>query len=437
LGPVTLEPALTNGSPHASSSTERELRPGVREWLAGWRTVAAAFVAMGVGWNFASVAASLFLKPMQAEFGWSRTALSFGPMAGFIVALLLPITGLLLDRFGARRIIITGLLFISVAFALFACVPANHAIFWATTVWMGFAGAVCNSVVLARGVTPWFSKQLGTAIGFMMTGASVSAAIAVPSISYIVRHYGWRSGFWALCGVTLCLGLPLALVWFHEPKVSLSAELIAGLKRDPVHSILRSTQFWQLTAGSAVAALPIGGFIGHLIPMLSDRGLSVTTVAGLGTVFALGVGIGRVINGALLDRLHPPLVIATTLLLAAAGATFLLLANVAAVSWFLLGAANMLIGLAQGAEGDYIIFFSMRLFGLGNFSRVVSILAMVISIGMAVGGLLFAKAYDFTGTYRPALIAGAILYALGGIIFATIRMKRSPIPSSLTGRLDH
>jgi predicted MFS family arabinose efflux permease len=403
-----------------------EAAPRRGEWAAGWRTLVAAFFGVGVGWNFANIAASMFLKPMQSEFGWTRTELSFGPLAGLLVALLLPFTGQLLDRWGARRVAIAGFVSIAIAFALFARMPVNHTVFIICTIYLGLAGAISNSVVMGRGVAPWFSQNLGTAIGLMMTGSSVSVAIAVPLLSRLIGQQGWRAGFLAMVAATLIIGLPLVLLWFREPAEAAQNGRHAGQPRDSLRSIATTRRFWQLTIACALAALPIGGFIAHLIPLLSDRGMSVAAAAGLGSLFALSIGIGRVANGYALDRLNPPFVIASTLLLAGFGALLLYLSHVSSAGSAAVTLAIALLGLAQGAEGDYIMFFSMRLFGLRNFSRVVSIQSMVIGVGMALGGLIFAKTFDAFGSYRPAILGSALLYAAGAAVFAGIRIQRAP-----------
>jgi predicted MFS family arabinose efflux permease len=377
-----------------------------------------------VGWNFANVASSLFIKPMQAEFGWTRTELSFGPLAGLLVALLLPITGLLLDRWGSRRVAIVGLVAIAAGFALFAVMPVNHAVFVICTIYLGMAGAISNSVVMGRGVAPWFTQNLGTAIGVMMTGSSLSVAIAVPVLSRVIERLGWRSGFAVMTAATLVVGLPLALLWFREPTARAEDRRNASQQRDTFRAIAATPQFWQMTIACAVAALPIGGFIGHLMTLLSDRGLTAGSAAWIGSLFALSIGMGRIANGVALDRFYPPLVVACTLMLAAAGALLLYASNQSAAAGAEIAVPIALLGLAQGAEGDYVLFFSMRLFGLRNLSRVFSIQSLVIGVGMALGGLAFAKVFDIVGSYRPAILGSALLYAVGAVAFGTIRLQR-------------
>lgn len=403
---------------------DRGLPETQSEWKQGWRTLLAAFFAMGTGWNSALIASSLFLKPMQAEFGWSRTQLSFGPAAGLLFALLLPVTGILLDRFGARRIAIVGVAAMAGAFLLLACVSANRLLFYVAVIALALTGAINNSVVLARGVSPWFRRSLGAAIGFMMTGASLSAAVMIPLLSDVIASFGWRAGFLTLALITVAAILPLALLWFHEPEISSRREWKEPHARHPLSAIARTRQFRQLAIACGLAALPIGGFISHLLPLLTDGGLPTEIAARYGAIFAIAVGFGRIAIGALLDRLHPPLVTAMTLLFAAGGAALLYIsgAGVGGVAPAVLTAAIGLIGLAQGAEGDYITFFSVHLFGLGNFARVVSIMGMVISLGMALGGLLFARIFDLRGTYEPAILGSIALYATGAVVFWSIRM---------------
>lgn len=393
-----------------------------KEWWSGWKPLTAGFVGMAVGWNAANVFTGLFIKPMQADLGWSRTELSIGPLASLIVSVLLPLSGLLMDRFGARPVAIFGVCALASAWALFAMLPARHEFFLVAVIWLGIAGSISNSIVFAGCVAPWFTRNLGLAIGLMMTGASVAAAVGLPLLSFIIAEHGWRAGFAVLAAVTL-LALPLILIWFRGPaRQSDVAEGLGG-RRNSLRQIASTSAFWKLVMACAVAALPIGGFVGHLVPLMTDKGLAVTVAASLGSIFAIAVGSGRIANGALLDRLPPPLVTSGTLVLAAAGAA--LLAATARASFIspLLILAVAMIGLAQGAEGDYIKFFSMRLFGSANFPRVVALLAMTISLGMALGGIAFARVFDRYGSYQPALIASAALYVVGGLVFGSIRMR--------------
>ncbi|MFM0234105.1 MFS transporter [Paraburkholderia sediminicola] len=399
--------------------------PSVRagEWSAGWRTLLGGFLAMSTAWNVVSISLSVFLKPMQATFGWSRTELSIAPLASLLTAFLFPVTGLLLDRFGARKVAIAGTAAMGGALALFAVVPLNPTIFAALIVLLALAGAAINSFVLSRGVASIFQKNLGSALGILLSGVSVALAVLVPAISSRVAMYGWQAGFAALSALALLFSLPVLVLLFREPKhTTIGDTAITHRGRDTFAVLFAQLSFWRLAGACFIASIPIGGAINHLVPLLSDRGLSGGNVASLASVFAIAIGVGGLVNGALFDRLHAPLVTAVTLALSAIGSGLLYALPARPDTLGGLALAVALIGLATGTEGDYITYFSNRLFGLRNFARVVSVMALTISVGMALGGLFFSAIYDHWGNYGPAVIASIGLYIAAAVTFLSISM---------------
>ena len=376
------------------------------EWSGGWRTLLAGVIAMTTSWNVVSIVLSVFLLPMQREFGWSRTALSISPIVTLLSACLLPITGLLLDRFGARRVAIAGTSLMAFALGLFGLAGASYPGFIGLVLLLSVAAATTNSVVLARGLASWFSDQLGTALGILFLGVSVSLVVLVPAIGGIVEHDGWRRGFLALSGVATIVSLPLLLLLFKEPQLASAG---AGVARpDSFAVLMRRSAFWVLILACACASVPIGGAVGHLVPILASHGLSLAAASGYASIFAIAIGVSGLVTGILFDRTRASRVMAVTLALSAIG-SILLLAP-AGTNDGVLAIAAGLTGLATGSLGNCINYFPARLFGLQNFARLVSLLALTISLAMAVGGLSFAFAFDRLGSYDPMLIASAVLY---------------------------
>ena len=90
--------------------------------------------------------------------------------------------------------------------------------------------------------------------------------------------------------------------------------------------------------------------------------------------------------------------------------------------WIVVVIAITLIGLAQGAEGDFIALFALRIFGLRYFSTLFATIATVAGIGFAIGGLLFAAAFDYGGNYGIAVIASALILFFTAVIAVTINI---------------
>ncbi|VVO03603.1 MFS transporter [Pseudomonas fluorescens] len=392
------------------------------EWQQGWKILVAGFFAMAVSWNFIGIAFGAFIKPMQHDLGWSRSELAIGPIAGLAVAVLLPFVALLIDRVGARKVAIGGIMCISSACVMLGLLPENRLVFFGVVAYFSIGASMITSVTIARGVMPWFDQRLGTAIGIMMTGISVAAALGIPVITYIIQTYGWRVGFFVLAVSELVIGLPLLLLWFKEPRDGRGKNKLNSVPRT-YRSLVGDAVFWKLSLASLVAAFPIGGFVTHLQPLLSDRGIDELQAAMLVSVFAVAVGLGRIITGWLFDHFDATRVAFIVLALGAFGAAVISQFTADQVPMIIVALSIGLIGGAQGAEGDYIKYFSMRLFGAANFARVVSVMAMIISIGMALGGIAFSIAHDHFGNYEYAVRASVALYLLGGLMFLTINMK--------------
>ena len=91
-----------------ATAVDSPLQPA-SEWRRGWRPLASGFIGTGTGSGLFIMTAGLFIIPMQEEFGWSRSALTIGPVIIFFSAFLQPLAGEIVDRFGARPSVIAGM----------------------------------------------------------------------------------------------------------------------------------------------------------------------------------------------------------------------------------------------------------------------------------------------------------------------------------------
>jgi len=397
------------------------------EWGAGWKIVAAGACGVGTTWTLFQITAGLFVIPMQADFGWSRTSLAIGPVGGLICALFFPLAGALIDRYGPRRMAIIGTILFSIGLLMFAVAPPRPLIFYSILLYTSIVGSVASAVVFAKGVTTWFTRRLGTALGFTMTGASITSAIAIPLLSSLIAHHGWRTGFLGLAGIVLFIGLPVILLWFRvRSDVHKRPDLAPGMDGISVGQAVKDKRFWLLIISFGVAGVAIGGFLTHLQPILVGLGISRSSAATFGSIFVISIGIGRMIIGSLLDRAYPPLVAGGSLFFSGLGALQLALLNVNEIRMFAVGIAVSMVGLAQGAESDYQAFFTMRIFGERSFSRLFGIIASVMASSMAVGGILFAALFDHYGDYHLAMWGSVATFFLAALLLSMVNVPSLP-----------
>lgn len=404
---------------------------GTNEWRRGWKVLVASFFGVGSAWHTLMIVSGLFIIPMQTEFGWSRTAVAFGPLASMLSIIFYLPAGMLIDRIGARPVAIAGMCLMAIGLVALSATPASIPVFYAIIVVIAVGGAGCNAIAFSRGIASWFKDSFGTAVGIMTLGISAMSALAFPVLGAVIESLGWRAGSLTLAGLILFVGLPVVLLWFRTREATTQTtktvpNMVPGYT---LGETLRDPRFWLLTLSFGMAGVPIGAFVVHLQPLLVASGFAVVVAAMLGSIFVTSVGIGRVLVGALLDRANPVYVTMGTMLLSAAGALLLNQISAGILSPVVIMAV-ILVGLSQGAESDFLAFFSRRVFGMRSYGRIVGIMSMAAGGGMAIGGFAFSILYDTLGGYREAVFLAALCYLVAALLMLTVKVPRT-MPSAV------
>jgi MFS family permease len=415
---------MSHPSSSASATDTTSQFSKIHEWRDGWRVVLAASFGAGMTWNLFAVTAGMFIIPMQTDLGWSRTAVSVGPIIGLASSFMYPFAGILIDRFGARPIAIAGLILLCIGYLMFAVVPPDPIAFYSVAAYIAVVAAISNTIVYAKGIATWFMKNAGTAFGLATSGLSAVSVIIIPLLAHVMARYGWRGGYFVLAGAIAAAALPIVIIWFRErPDIvhvrATTPNLLHGVT---VRDGARDVRFWMLIIFLACAILPIGGFMHHMQPLFVSYGFTTTEAAALVSTYALSMGISRIAAGIFLDRVRrPPLVAAVCMAFGVAGA-LLLASPTLGSSWIGATISVILIGVTQGAEADFLAFFTLRIFGLRSYSALFGILAIVVGSGLSLGGLGFAAMFDHYGSYHLAIYAGAASYLCSALIILLIRI---------------
>lgn len=396
---------------------------------ARWKVLASGWLGSGTGFGLFALSSNVFIVPMQAEFGWSRATLAIGPIVNIAMTMTSPVAGLAIDRFGARPWALFGLLSLSACFVALAVVPANPLIFYGIVATLSIACAFSQPMIFAKGVASWYTTRVGTAIGIMMSGCSIIAVLAVPLLTGVIHIQGWRAGYIALAGIILVVGLPPVLAWFRERPVTAPDAVHMGpmAKGARLSDAAVDRRFWLLVAFLVAAGMPCGALMSQLQPVLLDRALDITAAAALGSVYVLSAGLGRIAVGVLMDLYRPSLIAAACMVLAALGTMILFAYD--PLEWASAALAVALIGLAQGAELDFIAFFTVRIFGLRAYAALSGILSGFVGAAIGLGGLLFAVLQGHFGNYAYALLIAAAAFLVAALLILLL-----PVPASDAGR---
>jgi MFS family permease len=406
-----------------------EMVPGASEFAPGyygWRVVLAACLGVMAGFGSLFVYTfSVFVKPLAAEFGWSREATSSGfAIAAVTLGLCSPLLGRWLDRFGPRRIILICMTVYGCAIGSLSLLRSGLWQFYVTCFVLGVVGNGAAHLAYSRSISTWFRRRLGMALALIMVGAGLGAMILPIVAQSIISRSGWRAAYGSLGGLALLLGLPLSWRYIRDRGV-------IGRESAPVPQSgmtwqrgLRSFAFWIVTAILFVSSISMNGAITHLSALLTDRGITAENAALCASILGGSSLLGRIVVGWLLDRFFGPHVALVINLITALG--IFLLARASSFPAGCLAAA--LIGVGAGGEAAITPYLLTRYFGLRAFSTLYGLTWTFYAAAGAVGPVILGRAFDATGSYVSLLVllAGGLGLAAAMNLFRPTYSDSSP-----------
>jgi MFS family permease len=359
-----------------------------------------------------------FLKPLNERFGWSRGQISLAfTLAALMVAIFSPILGRLIDRIGVRRVLLPCVAIYCVAFTSLAVIRSLAALYLAYAV-MGIVGNGTAHLAWARVISSSFDKQRGLALATMMAGVGAGAIGLPPLATWLVGSFGLSSACLIFAGAIFVLGLLPPLLFLPDIRGSENWKRQTSSFRD----VRRNQIFWRLITGFFLFSISINGVIAHLIPLLSDRGLRVSTAGLAASMLGVLTLFGRLFTGALLDRFSGSYVGGVFFGLAAMGVAALSQARTIPSAY----AAAGLIGLGMGAEADVMPYLISRFFPMDSFSEIYGYSFTAYAIAGACGPLLMGWSFDRFHSYVSAalVLAGAML--AGALTIGFLPAYRTP-----------
>jgi MFS family permease len=381
----------------------------------GWRVVLAACFGVMAGFGSLFVYTfSVFVKPLAAEFGWSRQAISAGfAIAAVTLGVCSPLLGHWIDRLGPRRIILVCMAVYVCGIASLSTLHSGLWQFYLTCFVLGVVGNGAAHLAYSRSISTWFHRRLGMALAFVMVGAGLGAMILPVVAQAIISRSGWRASYASLGGLALLLGLPLSWRYIRDRAASGVPKSAAFEHPGSTwQQGLRSFAFWIITAILFVSSISMNGAITHLSALLTDRGLTAGDAALCASILGGSSLLGRIVVGWLLDRFFGPRVAFVINLITALGVFLLARANTFEAGCL----AAALIGVGAGGEAATTPYLLTRYFGLRAFSTLYGLTWTFYAAAGAIGPVILGRAFDATGSYASLLV---LLAAALGLAAAT------------------
>lgn len=397
------------------------------EFRSGWPTLLLALVGVGT-----SVSALLIyslgtlIVPLQQAFGWSRADLqltvSFLAAGG---AISINFAGWLNLRYGMRAVTGVSMIAVAAAFAAMMLMPGPIAWLYLGYFALPFIGIGTTPVTWTHIVNLKFERHRGLALSLVLCGTGLAAALLPTLLNGAMARWGWQAGYGALAGLVALFWLSTAWRYLPAvvpgtprgtPRVSNASSRAVGsdvvIDGMPWRQAVKARNFWLCNIGLALVVSAIYGLTANTVPLLRDLGHSAAEASGIFGAFGVALIAGRLIVGALIDRLWAPGVAAFALALPAVGCALFLSAD-ARTPVALLVLATTLCGAGAGAEFDIAAYLIARYFGLRDYGRLFGLHLSVVTVGSAVAPFAFAALMRASGGYRPVLMTCALACVVG------------------------
>jgi MFS family permease len=384
-----------------------------RKIFYGWWIILVAAVGLSMGYGpIVAFTFGVFFKPLSQEFGWGRAQVSLAfSLSLLISSFASPVIGRLVDRFGARKVIVPSVALFGFGLISFSSLSAHLWHLYAIYLILGIVGGGTAPLPYSNVISHWFDQRRGLALGLAMVGLGLSTFIMPSLAQTLIATGGWRRAYVVIGLMVMAVAIPVVAPFLKETPQLL------GLAPDGVTGSLAATErgtrkegmraaeawrtdtFWLMVSAFFLMSASVHGCLIHLAPLLTDRGVSAQGAAFATSLLGGALLVGRVGAGYLLDRVVASAVAVGFFCGPTLGVILLWSGGTGVLAF----AAAFFVGLGMGAEGDIIAYLVSRYFGLRAFGEIYGYAFAAFTLGGVVGPLLMGMGFDSTGSYGPVL----------------------------------
>jgi MFS family permease len=395
----------------------------------GWVIVAVGIVVGCIGMG-GMMSFGVFLQPMADSLGWSRAGISAASTLAFLwMGVGGFLWGWLFDRYGARVVVLLGGLLQGLGLVMASqaqSLPVFLAVYGTA---VGLAvGAIY--VPLTAATTSWFTRNRSLAVSLVSAGLALGTTLVAPLARWLIVTHDWRFAMLTLGVTAWAVILPAALLLRPAPMAEAGAAALsttgtaaAGMT---VGQALQTPVFWSLALANFACCAAHSGPIFHMVSYAADCGVAPLTAATVLGAAGLAALSGRIICGLLADRAGAKRTLVACLALQAVAIALYLLAR----DLDTLYAVSMLFGLSYGGAMPLYAILVREYFPAKIMGSVFGVVAMISTLGMALGPPVGGWLFDRFGGYGWLYVASSMIGIAGVLIAMTVR-PLLPQPAAL------
>ena len=383
----------------------------------GWIILPTAALALFMSGPGQTYTISIFVDPMIAELGWSRTMVSGLYTAGSLTAgAVMILAGRLLDRYGAR-VMLTAVAAVFGLAALWMSQVSNQ-----VELYLGFAAIR----VLGQGalllfpttlISIWFVEKRGKAVAVGATGLACSQAIFPNIANWLIKNIGWRNA-WVSIGFAIWTLLLIPVAFFTRRSPESIGQLPDGRKNNSgdipgkqdtenkieasftLHQAMKTKTFWLLIISGISLPLLTTALFFHHVSLMGSMGVSSAVAASVYIVIGPMNMLGTFTAGFMADKIPNRYLLAAGQLMMAA--TMLWIFTISSTWQALVYGAMM--GLTIGFSSNINTVIWANYFGRRRLGSIRGVAAASMVTAAALGPLPFGFLFDNTGSYSLAIL---------------------------------
>jgi MFS family permease len=396
----------------------------------GWWIVIACIMMHFLGGGAFFYGFSVFFNPIRDEFGWTaaQTSIAF-TLRGLETGAFSPLVGILVDRLGPRKMMVSGWIVIGLGFMVMSRINSLWA-FYGSFLLVALGMSFGTGIVMNTVVANWFDKKRSRALALVFIGPGISGILA-PVLAFGIAHLDWRNTLLITGFVLLLAGVPLSFLFRHKPgeygylpdgEIPSETEKPVVEKTKAVKpdsyglnegytgaEALKTQAFWMLSLVFFFQALGTSAVTVHIVPYLESENVSVSVAAIAVTGLTLCSLIGRIGFGFLGDFMNKKVLIAISLAIQTIG--LLIFAFISKDHIWLI--IPFLFTYSPGFGGPIPLRAALQadFFGTKNYGTIMGLIGLIGTLGGLVSPIVAGWVYDTLGSYHVAWIWFAVLSA--------------------------
>jgi MFS family permease len=376
----------------------------------GWLVVGLTFLTMAIGGSIVSTFPVFYVTFLE-EFGWSRadTALAFSTSMVTFAISAGPI-GALIDRFGPRVVVPSGVVVLGAGLVLMSAVSTRFTLYLFYGVIVALGVTLIGMIPTSTVVSQWFVRMRSTALGIAHSGRSAGSLILVPLSAFLIDWAGWRSAYLILAAGIVAVLLPLNLFLHRQPLEPKKTKPGEDGSDWTLARAIRNRAFWLLFMSGIFqgASFSIVGV--HQVAHMVDVGITTIMAAWLLGFMAILRALSGIAGGWIGDLVGRRWTFAAASAIGLSGVLCLMF--VSADRWMLVYPFVLLYGIGAGARGTSFVSLKADIFPGKSFGRILGFSQLGAGLASGLGPWFAGYIFDVTGSYQWAFVLVLVMNML-------------------------